>query len=93
MKFGRILTAASIALAMSVPASWADTFVNGYYRSDGTYVQPHYRSDRNDSYNDNWSVRGNTNPYTGQSGTRSPTWNDHTPEYNTQNYGNPYYRR
>jgi len=47
-----------------------DTYVNGYYRSDGTYVQPHYRSSPNNTKIDNWSQRGNTNPYTGRSGTQ-----------------------
>lgn len=50
----------------------ADTYVNGYYRKDGTYVQPHYRSDRNGTKTDNWSTRGNINPYTGKRGTKNP---------------------
>lgn len=47
----------------------ADTHVNGYYRSNGTYVQPHYRSDANGTARDNYSYQGNTNPYTGTTGT------------------------
>ncbi|NGP90056.1 hypothetical protein [Fodinibius halophilus] len=44
------------------------TYVNGYFRSDGTYVQGHYRTSRN-SYNlDNFSAKGNFNPYTGEFG-------------------------
>jgi hypothetical protein len=46
--------------------------VNGYYRDNGTYVSPHYRSSPNSSTYDNWSSRGNTNPYTGERGTRDP---------------------
>lgn len=53
-------------------AAMADTYVNGYYRSNGTYVQPHYRSDSNDTKLDNWSTQGNVNPYTGQQGTKDP---------------------
>jgi hypothetical protein len=47
----------------------AQTRVEGYFRRDGTYVQPHYRStpDRN-PYN-NWSFPGNMNPYTGELAT------------------------
>lgn len=67
---------------------YADTYVNGYYRKDGTYVQPHYRSSPDSSYNNNWSVKPNINPYTGQQGTRSPTWNDQNPYSNP--YNNPY---
>ena len=46
----------------------ADTYVNGYTKHDGTYVQPHYRSESNDYRYDNYSSHGNTNPYTGQQG-------------------------
>lgn len=49
----------------------AATRVRGYYRSNGTYVQPYYRSSPNSSSYDNWSTKGNYNPYTGKKGTRS----------------------
>jgi len=64
-------------LGFSLPAL-ADTFVNGYYKSNGTYVAPHYRSSPNSTTTDNWSTQGNTNPYTGQRGTRS---NSYQPQY------------
>jgi hypothetical protein len=48
----------------------ADVQVDGYYKTDGTYVQPHYRSEPNNNSSDNWSTKGNVNPYTGQKGTR-----------------------
>jgi len=51
---------------------FADTYVQGYTRSDGTYVPPHYRSDSNSNANDNWSTKGNSNPYTGKKGTKDP---------------------
>lgn len=54
----------------------ADVSVNGYYRKDGTYVQPHHRSSPNRNANDNWSTKGNTNPYTGQQGTKNPDNNN-----------------
>jgi len=50
----------------------ADVSVRGYQRSDGTYVQPSHRSDPNGNANDNWSTKGNTNPYTGKEGTKKP---------------------
>ena len=50
--------------------SYADS-VRGYTRSDGTYVQPHQRSNSNDTYTDNWSYKSNTNPYTGEKGSNS----------------------
>jgi hypothetical protein len=61
-----------IALALfaaSIIGALAQTHVNGYYRKDGTYVQPHWRSSPNNTTYDNCSIRGNVNPYTGQAGT------------------------
>lgn len=48
----------------------ADVYVNGYYRSNGTYVAPYYRSDPDGNVGNNWSTYGNINPYTGERGTR-----------------------
>jgi hypothetical protein len=50
----------------------ADTYVNGYYRKDGTYVQPHHRSDPDGNPYNNYSSQGNYNPYTGQTGHVNP---------------------
>ena len=50
----------------------AATRVRSYYRSSGTYVAPHYRSSPNSSRYDNWSTKGNYNPYTGKKGYSSP---------------------
>ena len=46
--------------------------VNGYYRKDGTYVEPHRRTNPDNNVNNNWSTQGNVNPYTGKSGTVDP---------------------
>lgn len=54
----------------------AATHVDGYYRSNGTYVQPHYRSNADSTTSNNWSVAPNINPYTGQRGTRSPGYSN-----------------
>ena len=48
--------------------AYADVYVKGHYRSNGTYVDPYYRTSPNNSTYDNWSSYGNTNPYTGQKG-------------------------
>ena len=48
-----------------------DVAVRGYTKYNGTYVEPHYRSSPNQYKNDNWSTSGNTNPYTGKSGTNT----------------------
>jgi hypothetical protein len=47
-----------------------DVKVNGYYKSNGTYTQPHYRTSPNSTQSDNWSTFGNSNPQTGQSGSK-----------------------
>ncbi len=52
-------------------SSFADVSVRGYYRSNGTYVQPHYRSSPDSSIYNNWSYKGNVNPYTGKRGYRT----------------------
>ncbi len=59
--------------------------VNGYYRKDGTYVRPHYRTAPNSTNRDNFSTYGNTNPYTGKPGWIPPDNNSiqSTSEYNT----------
>ena len=49
----------------------ASVYVRGYTRSNGTYVAPHYRSNPNSSVYDNYSYKGNVNPYTGSVGTNS----------------------
>ena len=49
-------------------------FNSGYMRKDGTYVQPHFKSSKNSTTLDNYSTKGNTNPYTGKKGTKKPTW-------------------
>lgn len=46
--------------------------VQGSFNNNGSYTQPHYRSNPNNTQLDNYSTRGNTNPFTGSSGTRSP---------------------
>lgn len=42
--------------------------VKGYTRKNGTYVQPSHRTKANKTKIDNWSAKGNVNPYTGRSG-------------------------
>lgn len=45
-------------------------YVKPYTTQNGTYVQPHYQSNPNGTTSDNWSTRGNVNPYTGRPGYR-----------------------
>jgi hypothetical protein len=48
------------------------TSVHGYTKKDGTYVAGYKRTTENHSKFDNWSTKGNVNPYTGKAGTKDP---------------------
>ncbi len=75
----------------------ADTWVNGYQRSNGTYVQGHYRSSPNSVKFDNYSSKGNVNPYTGERGSSrhefsSPSiYDSSNGGYGSSLYGNGLY--
>jgi hypothetical protein len=60
-----------IAFLLTTAFTFAQVSVKGYYRSNGTYVQPHQRTAPNSTRNDNYSTVGNSNPYTGEAGTQS----------------------
>lgn len=55
-----------------------DVYVRGYVRSDGTFVKPHHRSSPDGKRSNNWSTKGNINPYTGKVGTKQ-YYNDPSP--------------
>ena len=70
MRIAKIIAASFLAL-FSI-AAFATTHVHGYSKKSGTYVAPHYRSSPNHSRSDNWSTKGNVNPYTGKKGYKNP---------------------
>jgi hypothetical protein len=76
----RYLVLGLAALSMSAVA-FAQVHVKGYTTKNGTYVAPHYRSSPNSTTLDNYSTKGNVNPYTGQPGTKNPYSNS------TSSYG------
>jgi hypothetical protein len=47
---------------------------SGYTTPQGTYVQPHQQTNPNGTQYDNYNSRGNQNPYSGQTGNRSPKY-------------------
>lgn len=65
-----LLIIVSLLLGISVTA-FARVSVSGYYKKNGTYVAPHYRSDPDYNFYNNWSTKGNYNPYTGQKGYKT----------------------
>lgn len=44
--------------------------VSGYTNSHGHYVQSYRATNPNHTKSDNWSTKGNYNPYTGKTGTK-----------------------
>jgi hypothetical protein len=65
-----VLLAAALCLVGSVSFA-KDTYVNGYTKKDGTYVEPHHRSGADSTTTNNYSTKGNVNPYTGKAGTKN----------------------
>ncbi|MGC9000778.1 MAG: hypothetical protein ACP5H3_02055 [Candidatus Aenigmatarchaeota archaeon] len=66
-------------------ASAEDVWVRGYFRSDGTYVRPHYRTYPDGIPFNNYSFPGNYNPYTGKIAPGNPS------TYLERYYLKPYY--
>ena len=49
--------------------------VKGYTKKDGTRVEPYKRSAPDGTKENNYSTKGNVNPYTGKLGTKDPVKN------------------
>jgi hypothetical protein len=47
------------------------TSVRSHIRKDGTYVPAHRRTNPDKNFNNNWSTKSNTNPYTGKEGSKT----------------------
>jgi len=87
----RLMTILVILVVVCATSLTADAAVRvrGYYRSNGTYVQPHYRSNPDGNFSNNWSTYPNVNPYTGAIGTRrtpssSGSYSWRSPSYNLE---------
>lgn len=81
----KVLLVILCALLWVGPALAKDTYVKGYTRKDGTYVQPHYRSAPDGNAYNNYSTKGNVNPYTGKEGTVDPDAVQNDSEKDSQN--------
>lgn len=98
----------AISLLTTVPVGLSQTFsfqaevaeaavsVKGYYRKNGTYVAPHYRSNPDGNPYNNYSFPGNTNPFTGKTATGNPSTylknyggSSYTPSYTSPSYTVP----
>jgi hypothetical protein len=68
----KTILALAIGAVLASSSAFADGQVKGHVKKDGTYVPPYTRSSPNSTQRDNYSTKGNTNPYTGKAGTRTP---------------------
>jgi hypothetical protein len=80
MRYRKLISLAAL-LCVAGTALAQNVHVRGYTRRDGSYVAPHMRSAPNSTTQDNWTTRGNVNPYTGVEGTRSPELVAHPRSY------------
>jgi hypothetical protein len=69
-----IIAVAAITTLFLATQAMADEYVRGYTRQDGTHVDGYYRTDPNNTQYDNYSTKGNVNPYTGKAGTKIPQY-------------------
>lgn len=63
-------------------------YTRGYIKKNGTYVQPHHKTHPDQYRYNNYSAKGNINPYTGKSGTQRHEFSN-PPKYN-KSYGKNY---
>ncbi len=68
-KLTMFLLALAVLSSFAISA-FADEYVNGYTRSNGTQVAGYNRSSPDSTQTNNFSTIGNVNPYTGQAGTK-----------------------
>jgi hypothetical protein len=47
--------------------------VSGYTTKKGTYVKPHQQTNPDHTQKNNYSTKGNANPWTGKKGSKSAT--------------------
>ena len=86
-------TATKLNIVLMIPISFmflakvvsAQVYVPGYQKKDGTFVQPHFRSQADGNTSNNWSNKGNVNPYTGEWGTKG----EYSPQMNLPNNNRP----
>ena len=68
----RKILACMIALFVLASVAEGAQRVRGYFKKNGTYVMPHYKTKRDGTRLNNYSTKGNINPYTGKNGTKDP---------------------
>ena len=66
----RLLMITALLVSCQMTEGYGGKRIRGYYKKNGTYVKPHYRSRPNKRQRDNYSFDGNINPYTGKKGRK-----------------------
>ncbi len=85
----KLLMLVSMLLALLVLASDVlAASVRGYYRKDGTYVQPHQRTNPDGNPYNNYNYPGNYNPNSGQITPGNP--NRYLDNYNNNRNNNSF---
>lgn len=70
----KAIVAAGLVLLFGATQTFAGSHhVRGHVTRKGTYVAPHRQTNADRSKLNNWSTRGNVNPYTGKKGIVDPT--------------------
>lgn len=77
--FVAVIFAASTSMAFAqygygTGSNSRSTYVQPRINSNGTFTGGHYRTTPNNTQLDNYGTRGNYNPYTGRTGTRTPRY-------------------
>lgn len=62
------------ALARGGGGNGGSHSISGHFRSSGTYVRPSGATNPNRTQHDNYSTKGNVNPYSGAVGTKTPRY-------------------
>lgn len=65
-----VIFIAACALSMGAIAKGGSHSVRGHVTKNGTYVTPHRATNPDRAKSNNWSQKGNANPYTGKEGTK-----------------------
>ena len=85
-KIALVLNLACFLIVTSfLPVFASHTRVNGYYKSNGTYVNGYNRTSPNSTKLDNFSTKGNLNPYTSKTGTVNP-YRSYSPSSSSRSY-------
>ena len=77
---------AAIAISAASAFGQGYHYNNGYVDRNGVFHPAHYQTNPNNNPWDNWSTRGNYNPFTGKPGTRTPQG----PHYDRNGVYHPY---